>query len=441
VTFFKELGLPSAVLKALEGMGVVEPTPVQIQAIPGSVCDKDLLVSSQTGSGKTIAYLLPAIMRVVQNPKDHVLILVPTRELAIQVNNRLSILLGKPPLFSSALLIGGEYIEKQFIQLRRKPSIVIGTPGRVNDHLQRKTLNLSFTNRVVLDEMDRMLDMGFSDQINAIYEFLPKEELRTWMYSATVLPAVERMSQKYMTDPLRICIDSVTKPNAQVQQDMIQVQESDKFDRLLTELDQREGSVIVFVKTKRSAEELSHKLKMSNHQVDAIHGDLQHRRRERVIQDFRRQKHRIIVATDIAARGLDVHHIRHVVNYDLPMCAEDYIHRIGRTGRGGGTGFALSMVSPQDSRNWKKICYLINGKPEPSDRRGGRDFDRKGHSSNRRDYTSDRRDGRGFETRNHSFERRDHSSERRNDRDFGKREYSSPEPRRKHFNKGFRKTS
>ncbi len=372
---FFTFGLPDFLLESLDRMKITEPTPIQEAAIPIAMEGKDVLASAQTGTGKTIAYMLPIVANLI-NGQGAALIMTPTRELAIQVKATLDQLLGRKPAFESAVLIGGEAIVKQFGQLRRFPRVVIGTPGRIIDHINRKTLVLKDTKFLVLDEMDRMLDMGFTDQLEEINWHLPKER-QTLMFSATMPSNIIKISQKYLRDPQRVTIGSTTEPIAKIQQDTVHLSHAEKFSKLLQEIDSREGSIIVFVKTKRGADNLSDKLQDKGHSADAIHGDLQQRKRERVIQSFRNKRNRIMVATDVAARGLDVPHIEHVINYDLPQCPEDYIHRIGRTGRAGAEGRALSFITSDESGKWRMIQRLINpGAPVergPDEGRGRRD--------------------------------------------------------------------
>lgn len=358
MTHFFTFNLPEFLLESLDRMKITTPTPIQQAAIPIAMTGKDILASAQTGTGKTIAYMLPIVANLI-NGKGAALIMTPTRELAIQVKATLDQLLGRKPAFESAVLIGGEAIFKQFNQLRRFPRIVIGTPGRIIDHINRKTLVLKDTSFLVLDETDRMLDMGFTDQLEEINKHLPKER-QTLMFSATMPGNIMKISQKYLKEPQRITVGSTNQPIDKIQQDTIHTSHSEKFSKLLQEIDSREGSIIVFVKTKRGADNLSDKLQDKGHSADAIHGDLQQRKRERVIQSFRNKRNRIMVATDVAARGLDVPHIEHVINYDLPQCPEDYIHRIGRTGRAGAEGRALSFITSDEAGKWRMIQRLIN---------------------------------------------------------------------------------
>jgi len=393
---FEAFGLPNFLVQSLERMHITKPTPIQAQSIGPAMTGKDILASAQTGTGKTMSYLLPLVSNMMASKTSTALILTPTRELAAQVRDAISQIFNSAPPFRSALLIGGDPIMKQFAALKRQPRIIVGTPGRVIDHLERRTLDLKETAFLVLDETDRMLDMGFTEPLKKIASMLPQQR-QTMMFSATMPPSIIAMSQKYLTDPVHIKVGSTIEPIAKIKQESIQIQHGQKFTHLLKELDDREGSVIIFVKTKHSADSLALKLKGQSHNADAIHGDLRQRRREQVIASFRNQKSRIMVATDIAARGLDVPHVMHVINYDLPQCPHDYIHRIGRTGRAGAEGFALSMISPDDNSKWRAIGKLISGEDIDPQRVPNKPKGRSGSGfggGNRR--SDDRRSGGGF---------------------------------------------
>lgn len=356
---FASFGLPDYVMQALAHMKFTTPTPVQAAAIPPALAGKDILGSAQTGTGKTGAFGIPLVVKLLTNHKSCALVMTPTRELAVQVMVMMEQLLGADSGIDTALLIGGESMPKQFSQLRRRPRLIVGTPGRINDHLKRATCKLSDTDFLVLDETDRMLDMGFGIQIDAVVKHMPTKR-QTLMFSATFPPNIVKMSQKYMNDPVRIEVGNNNTPMASIKQEVIQVTEADKYGQLQVQLQNRQGSIIVFVQTKFGAERMAKKLRDLNHRADAIHGNLNQRQRDRVIAEFRASKIRILVATDIAARGLDIPHIEHVINYDLPQCPEDYIHRIGRTGRNGKEGEALNLLAGRDMGKWKAIQRLLN---------------------------------------------------------------------------------
>jgi len=358
---FKGLGLPASLADALDKMQFTTPTPIQAQAIPLALAGKDVLGTAQTGTGKTAAFAIPMITKLINSPECAALILTPTRELAAQVLKMTRGLLNKSNSIETALIIGGESIYKQNAQLKRRPRIIVGTPGRINDHLTRGSLKIKNVAFLVLDETDRMLDMGFSVQLDKIIKYLPKER-QTLMFSATLPRNILKLSEKYLYKPERVAVGSTSLPAIKIKQEVIHTSPTNKYADLLKELDVRKGSVIIFVKTKRGAQKLSDKLNREERSADTIHGDLQQRRRDRVITAFREQKHRIMVATDVAARGLDIPHIAHVINYDLPQCPEDYIHRIGRTARAGAEGSALCMICPEDNKKWRAISKLIGGK-------------------------------------------------------------------------------
>ena len=360
---FNGFGLPSKLLKALARIDYTTPTPIQAQTIPLALEGKDVLGSAQTGTGKTAAFGIPLIAHLMANPDSMALVMTPTRELAAQVRTALLPLL--PVEIKTALLIGGDSMFKQISQLAPHPRLIIGTPGRINDHLARGTLKLQNTDFLVLDETDRMLDMGFGIQIDKILTYVSNDR-QTLLFSATLPANIVKLSGKYMRSPERIAVGSTTTPVENIQQELIHTTDTEKYTQLLAQLDQRSGSVIIFVKTKFGTEKLAKKLCQSDHQADAIHGDLQQRRRDRVIRNFRDQRYRILVATDVAARGLDIPHIEHVINFDLPQCPEDYIHRIGRTARAGASGCAVNLLTPADGTKWRAIHRLIHGKDDAS---------------------------------------------------------------------------
>ena len=354
---FEALGLPETMLPALEAINFT--TPIQAQAIPVAMEGHDILGSAQTGTGKTGAFAIPMIAHLLACPASSALILLPTRELARQVLDAADKMLGNRQKILSALLIGGDSMIKQLQQLKKKPRIIVGTPGRINDHLRQRTLKLDETDFLVLDETDRMLDMGFGAQLEQIAKYLPAAR-QTLMFSATLPANIISLSRKYLNNPVRIAVGATTAPAANIRQELIKTTDAAKYGELINQLQNREGSVLVFVKTKYGAERLAQKLAKENQAADAIHGDLRQSRREKVIAGFRQRKFRVLVATDIAARGLDIPHIESVINYDLPQCPEDYIHRIGRTARAGAAGTAVNLLTPKDASRWKEIYKLMN---------------------------------------------------------------------------------
>ena len=356
---FSFSGLSLPLIQSLERLKFNTPTPIQTESIPLALEGKDILGSAQTGTGKTGAFGIPLINKLMLEPNSAALVMTPTRELATQVMQALKSFMGHKSNIHSALLIGGEPMPRQLQQLRNNPRLIVGTPGRINDHLMRRNLKLHKTNFLVLDETDRMLDIGFTEQIEKIIKHLP-EQRQTLLFSATLPKNIVSMANKYMNNPVRVSVGSTSKPLEKIKQEILRVSDADKYIHLLGELDKRDGSIIIFVKTKRSADKMAIKLRGENHAAEAIHGDLRQNKRDKVIRNFRNKKHRILVATDVAARGLDIPHIEHVINYDLPQCPEDYIHRIGRTARGDAEGSALCFLSPADGKKWNAINRLIN---------------------------------------------------------------------------------
>ncbi len=356
---FQSLGLPESLLNALAEMQYTTPTPIQAQTIPSALQGLDVLGTAQTGTGKTAAYGIPLISHLLTSESGTALVLTPTRELATQVLALLKQMLGKRSAIRTALIIGGDSMTKQLSQLSVHPRLIVGTPGRLNDHLARGTLKLDKTGFLVLDETDRMLDMGFGIQLEQIAQFLPHKR-QILMFSATLPASIQSISAKWVKNAVRVTVGSTIAAADTIKQEIIRTSESEKYGVLLEQLELKEGAVIIFVKTKIGTEKLANKLRDHGHSADAIHGDLRQRNRERVISSFRNRKHRILVATDVAARGLDISHVECVINHDLPQCEEDFIHRIGRTGRAGLEGTAISLITPQDHLKWKNICRMMN---------------------------------------------------------------------------------
>lgn len=381
---FQSLSLPAVLAEALIKMEYSTPTPIQAQAIPFALEGRDVLGSAQTGTGKTAAFGLPVLAHLLNNPNSGAIILTPTRELAMQVSDVMGKLLGEDTTIRGALLIGGASMRDQLAALKVRPRLIVGTPGRINDHLERGTLKLKNTDFLVLDETDRMLDMGFGIQIDAILEYLPQTR-QTLMFSATLPKAIVRLAQKYLKNPERVAVASEALTADNIKQDFLRISEGDKYSTLTKELKSREGSILVFVKTKRGADQLAFKLNKDEYHSKAIHGDLKQNQRERVINDFRKQKCRILIATDVVSRGLDIPHIMHVINYDLPECADDYIHRVGRTARAGAEGCALTLISPQDSGKMYAINRLLNPDKEGSFSRNGNEGGKRNRSFGRKD--------------------------------------------------------
>lgn len=346
--------LPQNLQDALKLQNITEPTPIQAQAIEPAMQGNDVLGTAQTGTGKTYAFLLPILTRMETDPAaGDALVLAPTRELAQQIFEALKLLKSGDKNFHAALVIGGDNIQKQFADLRKKPRFIIATPGRVIDHMGRKSINLKNVRFWVLDETDRMLDMGFIQDMRRIGSALP-EPRQTLMFSATMPKEITDLAAQFLKNPVRIKIGSVTSTIDLVSQEIICLGVREKLTQLVHELNTRQGSVLIFVKTKHGAERLAKQLKMYGVKVNALHGDLRQNRRKQVLDAFRDESVRVLVATDVAARGIDVPHIAHVINYDLPQQAEDYIHRIGRTGRAGSVGCAVSFIAGDEDK-WREI--------------------------------------------------------------------------------------
>ncbi len=359
MTTFAGFGLSQELNTSLLKMNYSAPTPIQSQAIPLALQGRDILGSAQTGTGKTAAFSIPLVEALLRSPKGKALVLTPTRELAKQVLDVIHQLIGHNSGLRTAFIIGGEHMGKQFNQLRNNPRIIVGTPGRINDHLDRGSLDLSDAGFLVLDETDRMLDMGFGVQLDRIAAHLPKQR-QTLMFSATLPKGIIALSGKYLNNPERVSVGETNIIAPKIKQDVIRVEQPEKYQELQVQLAERSGSVIIFVKTKHNADRMADKLRKDGHTSQGLHGDLRQNKRDSVMRNFRAQNFRILVATDIAARGLDVPHIEHVINYDLPQVAEDFIHRMGRTARAGAEGSAVSFVASQDGRKWHAIERLLN---------------------------------------------------------------------------------
>lgn len=355
---FKELSLPQPLEAALVAMKYQTPTPIQAQAIPVALTNRDMIGCAQTGTGKTAAFCIPMIVNLIKAPRKNALILVPTRELAVQIEEVLMNLTKGLPEMKAALLIGGLAMNPQIKALWKKPRIVVATPGRLVDHLRRGNISLSTAEILVLDEADRMLDMGFAPQLNEVLRFLPKNR-QTLLFSATMPPDILKLAGKYLKDPVRVTVGTVSEPVKKIVQSVVQTTASTKNNTLVEELNARKGSVLIFARTKKRTDRVARFLADCGYKASRIHGDRTQKQRTDAIDGFRDGKFRILVATDIAARGIDISHIAHVINYDLPMVPEDYIHRIGRTARAGAEGQALSLLTPEDRLQWRDISKLL----------------------------------------------------------------------------------
>lgn len=358
---FRDLGISQTMLDALHKKGFEEPSSIQAKTIPFLLANKkDLIGKAQTGTGKTAAFGIPLIENIVPN-KGYVqaLILAPTRELAIQVTEELSSFATN---FETKIIsiYGGQPIERQISRLQRGVDIVVGTPGRIIDHLNRKTLNISKLSYIVLDEADEMLNMGFIEDIEEILKMAPKQR-RTVLFSATMPAHIEKLAKNYMTEYEIISVISEKSAKKNIEQIYFEVAQSDKFEALYRIIDVEESFYgMIFCRTKLDVDEVASKLTNRGLRSDAIHGDLSQGQREKVLNKFRDKKINILVATDVAARGIDVDNLTHVINYSLPQDPESYVHRIGRTGRAGKSGTAITLITPSEYRKLISIQKMAN---------------------------------------------------------------------------------
>lgn len=360
---FQEMALLPALFAALEKMKITKPTDVQARAIPEGLNGSDLVAVAQTGSGKTLAFALPILVSLYKNPLARALVLAPSREMAQQISKVFAELTTDQPL-STCLVIGGIPSAKQASALKKNPRLIIGTPGRLNDHLVGNKLLLKNIEYVVIDEADRMLDMGFSPQLKNIKIAL-QGDCQTLMFSASFNPAIEAIAQLFMNaTAVMIRSAQAEEPVSSLKQRVLLIDKFKKNDRLLDELNAAKGGVIVFCGNQGSCERMGQYLKDYGFSVDLIHGGLSQGQRNRVVRLFREDEIRILVATDLLARGIDVPHVDHVINFDLPFQAEDFLHRIGRTARAGRQGNALTFVTSSDAKMYQKIKPYLQGASE-----------------------------------------------------------------------------
>ena len=362
---FDSLGLAPALLSSIERTGFTTPTPVQMAAIPPAMAGSDLMVSSQTGSGKTAAFMLPALNRIAQKPANkgrgvQVLVLTPTRELALQVSEATATYGSNLDDLRIATVVGGMPYGAQLKALSRRVDVLVATPGRLLDHLQARRVDLSTVHTLVLDEADRMLDMGFIDDINTIVDRTPQDR-QTLLFSATLDGTVAKLAARMMRDPQRIEMASPSDRHANITQTLLYADDAGHKLRLLDHIlrDAEMGQAIVFTATKRGADDLAEHLADTGFSVMALHGDMNQRQRSRTLTEVQDGRVRVLVATDVAARGIDVQAISHAINYDLPMQPEDYVHRIGRTGRAGRDGLAYTLAVHGERHKVRRIEHFI----------------------------------------------------------------------------------
>jgi ATP-dependent RNA helicase DeaD len=359
---FNDFGLSDQLIRALSDMGFEEATAIQDQTISKAMQGKDLIGQAQTGTGKTAAFGIPIIERAdLQKDQIQAIVLTPTRELAVQVAEELN-KIAQHKRVRAVPIYGGQDIGRQIKALKQKPQIIVATPGRFMDHMRRKTIRLQGIQAVVLDEADEMLNMGFIDDIKMILQEVP-ENRQTLLFSATMPKPIQEIAQKFMKDPevIRVKSKEVTVPN--IEQHYLEVPEKQKFDVLCRMLDIHSPELaIIFGRTKRRVDELSEALSKRGYGAEGIHGDLNQAKRDRVLSRFKGGNIDVLVATDVAARGLDISGVTHVFNFDMPQDSESYVHRIGRTGRAGKTGLAITFVTPREIDHLKIIEKLTKRK-------------------------------------------------------------------------------
>jgi ATP-dependent RNA helicase RhlE len=360
VTKFSELPLMDSLQQAVTAAGYETPTPIQARCILPALEGRDLIGLAQTGTGKTAAFALPIIQRLARVEKLGALVLAPTRELVQQIVGVFREL-GKTSGIRVIGLVGGIKMEKDWNALRSWPNVIVATPGRLLDHMEQKTVAMKEVEILVVDEADRMHDMGFIPQIRRVIAALPTER-QTMMFTATMPPDVEQIARRSMRDPLKIQVGLASRPVERAEQKLYDIHETQKVPMLLDILRKETGRVLVFVRTKRGVDRLARRMRDLRHPVARLHGDREQAQRDEAMGGFREGKYRILIATDIAARGLDVDDIEHVINYDFPRSPEDYIHRIGRTARVAASGKATSFVMAADRAMVRALEKLIGSK-------------------------------------------------------------------------------
>ncbi|SDY06226.1 ATP-dependent RNA helicase DeaD [Evansella caseinilytica] len=345
MALFYELDIEHPIMRALDKMGFTEATPIQEKVIPFGKQKQDIIGQAQTGTGKTVAFGIPCIEQLeLEEKHPQALVLTPTRELAIQVAEELN-KLGQFKGIRALPIYGGQDISRQITALKKRPQIIVATPGRYMDHMRRKTIRPEYLKVVILDEADEMLSMGFIEDIETILQEVP-EERHTMLFSATMPPKLKNIADRFMQNPVSVKVEAKQLTVENIDQRYILSNEKDKFDVLCNLLDMETPELaIIFGRTKRRVDELTESLSIRGFDVDGLHGDMKQERRDQVIRKFKRGSIEVMVATDVAARGLDVNNVTHVINFDLPQDAESYVHRIGRTGRAGKKGISYSFVT------------------------------------------------------------------------------------------------
>jgi ATP-dependent RNA helicase RhlE len=360
---FKDMSIAPVLMGALGKMSISKPTPIQSQAIPLGLEGADMIAIAQTGSGKTLAYALSLLTALSKKPEARALVLAPSREMAQQIYDVFLKLCADMPV-SACLAVGGTTGAKQSNQLKKNPRLIIATPGRLNDHLSTNKMLLQNVEVVVIDEADRMLDMGFAPQLKTIHQTL-RGRRQTMMFSASFGKNVESIARLFMSPKVAmIRSEKAEAPVSSLKQKVLLMDKAMKQDRLLDELNATKGGVIVFTGSQESCETVGNYLKEYGYSTDLIHGGLSQGQRNRVVRDLRGGELRVVVATDLLARGIDIPHVDHVINFDLPFQTEDFLHRIGRTARAGRAGHAITFVAPSDTRMYNKIKPYLQGAEE-----------------------------------------------------------------------------
>jgi ATP-dependent RNA helicase RhlE len=358
---FSQLGLTKVLLRGIEAMGYGDPTPIQLRAIPAALEGKDVIASAQTGTGKTAAFSLPTLQRLEKHGRTRVLILEPTRELAMQVETSIRDLARFTDI-TVVSLFGGVGYGAQKEALKRGVDIIVATPGRLEDYLEQRTVNLSDLEIVILDEVDRMLDVGFLPAVKRILAKCPKQR-QTLFFSATLPPEIADLAAWALRDPVRIEVGAARSVVSTIRHGVYMVDADKKFDLLVALLTATDfDSVIIFSRTKHGADKIAKKLRGQNHSVAVLHANRSQNQRVEALNGFKSGKYEVMVATDIAARGIDIAGVSHVINYDIPQHAEDYVHRIGRTGRAQATGDAFTLAAPDEAKSVAGIERFIGQK-------------------------------------------------------------------------------
>lgn len=373
---FTTLGISESVQRTLQAQGITEPTPIQEKAIPLLMDGKDLIAQSQTGTGKTFAFVLPILEKLdPQNPSIQALIVTPTRELALQITQEIKKLIENIEGINILAVYGGQDVESQLKKLKKNIHIVIGTPGRILDHIRRETVDFSKVSFLVLDEADQMLHIGFLDEVEVIIKQTPQTR-QTLLFSATMPDEIRRLAKRHMYKPENIQIEKTQAPLANIKQMAISTTDRAKQNDLIHTLQMYQPFLaVIFCRTKRRVSKLNDALKANGFNCDELHGDLSQAKREQVMKKFREAKLQYLVATDVAARGLDVDGVTHVFNYDIPLDTESYIHRIGRTGRAGNEGLAVTFYALKDKPQLETIEKELNIRIDKNNIGNARKFD------------------------------------------------------------------